>query len=365
MMSKVRERDLMPAAARDIVVRRALCVIFSALVFFSVIMTAAQRDRPAAVVPAEASSAVAAEDNDIALYAAVVSDMKAGRSYYDALGNELRTRGFPTRSVFNWRSPLLLTSLAATSPAVGTGVLLALSVAFFVAAGLSAEWGIATILVLTNTVASVAPGGAVYFGEAWAGVLIGLSLQAYLRKQFEAAAAVGLIALFMRELAAPYCVVCTLLALKHGRRRELLFWIAGAAAYAVYFGVHLSETTRHIEATDLEHARSWLFFGGPSFLFEVWRFNGILEEAPRWVLAGAVTALVLAMWAPRMPAHLRLSVLAYAVFFLCIGQTFNNYWGYIVAPANTLFITYGRDGFDAWWWPERTGPARTAANAPS
>lgn len=355
----------MSATERGIVARRGLCLLFSALVFLAVV-TSGARPRDSVVTATGAASATpGAEDNDIALYAAVVADLRAGQSYYDALGHELRTRGFPTRSVFNWRSPLLLTSLAATSPIVGTGVLLALAVGFFVLAGLSADWGLVTILVLTNTVASVAPGGAVYFGEAWAGILIGLSLQAYLRQRFEAAAAIGLLSLFIRELSAPYCVICTLLCLKQGRRRELIIWIAGAAAYAAYFGAHFWETTRHLEPTDLVHARSWLFFGGVPFLFDVWRFNGILEEAPRWVLGVVVTALALALWAPRMPVHLRLTVVAYAVFFLFVGQTFNDYWGYVVAPANALFITYARDGFDAWWLPERAKPPRAAADVPS
>src|SRR4051812_7219871 len=43
---------------------------------------------------------------DIALYRAEVDRMHAGEEYYTVAGEELRSRGYPTRSVFNWRTPL-------------------------------------------------------------------------------------------------------------------------------------------------------------------------------------------------------------------------------------------------------------------
>ena len=35
-----------------------------------------------------------------------VDRIHAGEGYYRAAGDELRGRGYPTRSVFNWRTPL-------------------------------------------------------------------------------------------------------------------------------------------------------------------------------------------------------------------------------------------------------------------
>src|SRR5258708_5422423 len=43
---------------------------------------------------------------DIELYRAEVDRIHAGESYYDTIAAELRARGYPTRSVFNWRMPL-------------------------------------------------------------------------------------------------------------------------------------------------------------------------------------------------------------------------------------------------------------------
>ena len=45
---------------------------------------------------------------DIALYHAIVDRVHAGENYYDAAAAELPRRGYPTRSVFNWRTPLPL-----------------------------------------------------------------------------------------------------------------------------------------------------------------------------------------------------------------------------------------------------------------
>ncbi|KKK52141.1 hypothetical protein LCGC14_3107890, partial [marine sediment metagenome] len=44
-------------------------------------------------------------EGDIALYRAKVDRIHAGEGYYQAAGTEMRTRGYPTGSVFNWRFP--------------------------------------------------------------------------------------------------------------------------------------------------------------------------------------------------------------------------------------------------------------------
>ncbi len=44
--------------------------------------------------------------SDIDLYRAEVQRMRDGYGYYDAANAELRARGYPTRSLFNWRMPL-------------------------------------------------------------------------------------------------------------------------------------------------------------------------------------------------------------------------------------------------------------------
>ena len=43
---------------------------------------------------------------DVALYRAEVDRISRGEGYYQAAAAELTPRGYPTRSVFNWRTPL-------------------------------------------------------------------------------------------------------------------------------------------------------------------------------------------------------------------------------------------------------------------
>ena len=44
--------------------------------------------------------------SDVALYRAEVERVHAGEGYYPAAAAELTVRGYPTRSAFNWRTPL-------------------------------------------------------------------------------------------------------------------------------------------------------------------------------------------------------------------------------------------------------------------
>src|SRR3989304_1677149 len=45
---------------------------------------------------------------DVALYRAEADRIHNGEGYYQAAAAELKARGYPTRSVFNWRTPLPL-----------------------------------------------------------------------------------------------------------------------------------------------------------------------------------------------------------------------------------------------------------------
>ena len=68
--------------------------------------------------------------SDLILFDAVVGRARSGEGYYNAMATELRGRGYPTRSVFNWRPPLLLRLLACLpGPAWGRSLLAAVALA--------------------------------------------------------------------------------------------------------------------------------------------------------------------------------------------------------------------------------------------
>ena len=50
--------------------------------------------------------------SDVRTYQAIVARLAAGQPYYLVVGDELRSRGYATAEVFNWRTPALWTFLA-------------------------------------------------------------------------------------------------------------------------------------------------------------------------------------------------------------------------------------------------------------
>jgi hypothetical protein len=169
---------------------------------------------------------------DVDLFAATVQRLRSGESYYDAMGSELRNRRYTTASVFNWRTALLYIGLSSMSPALARatlvllgGLVIALSVAV-----LSARPPLVLILgvlMQLGAVVTVSFTEGSLMTEVWAGVLVALSVLVYSLRFWHAGALIGLLALFVRELVAPYAVVCAAAAGDAGTpapRRRCICW---------------------------------------------------------------------------------------------------------------------------------------------
>ena len=263
------------------------------------------------------------------------------------IGQELRLGGYATREVFNWRTPLLWSSLAYVPTAVSRGVLIGLGVLLLVATvattahePLRAAAG--NIMQGGAVVMLIAP-GAVFFGESWAGMLIGLSICLYYRKQARLAVATGILALFVRELAAPYRVACVAAAGARRHWREVAAWAAGACAYGLYFGLHFLSVRAHSLPTDLAQPHFWMELGGVASLLAKARWQAWLLVCPLWVTALALTIVVAGTVAARTPLHLRLASAVYVGFFLVAGRPFNGYWGLVAWPTWALACGYGAE----------------------
>lgn len=311
-------------------------------------------------VPAPAAApAGTASHGDVAAFQAIVAKLRGGASYYPTVGFELRARGYPTRDAFNWRTPVLLTALAATPELVGRAALFALLALLCVATlatvrhPLTAAWTATGLQV--GVLAIAAAPAVVVVSEVWAGVLVGISVCAFARRRFWLAVGLGLAALFVRELAAPYCIVCTLLAAGDHRWREVAAWIGGACAYAAYYGWHVTQVWAHRLPTDLAHSSPWLEFGGLPFLLSTIQWLGWLLVLPAPLAALALVLVAAGIANARAPVHVRAASAAYVAFFLVAGQPFNNYWGLIAGPAWALACGYG---------VETVGQAMKAALAP-
>lgn len=291
--------------------------------------------------PPPARESHASARTDFALFQAVRDQLAGGASYYPAMAQELSARGYPTDRVFNWRPPFYLRLLAAGPMSLWRGVLALLLIGLLAATPIALRdlgrraVATGTALQLGVVLVYLAP-TLVLLGDTWAGVLIGLSAVLYARERFRLAAGTALVALLFRELAAPYCVAAACLAAWRRRRDELLVWVAGAAAYAAYYGWHAARVWAQEVPPHAARHSDWLQFGGMSFLQATVRWMGWAFVVPDAGVALAIVLIGAGIASPSAPPHVRAGSAAYVALFLVAGQPFNHYWGLIAGPVWAL-----------------------------
>jgi hypothetical protein len=282
-------------------------------------------------------------EGDVALYRAEVERVRAGEGFYDASAAELTARGYPTRSVFNWRTPLPMWLLGIFPDLVFGKVLLgALGLALFVLAFevLAREEpgtirrAAACALLLTGPLMFTVLDSLCVVPGLWAAILIGLSVCAYGLNRPYWGVALGVAALFFRELAMPYCLVAVGLALWHRRRGELLAWAAGLALWGLFFLNHVVQVTARIPEDAWALEQSWIQFGGAAFVIATVQMNAYLLVLPQWVSALYFVAAMfgLAGWHTPLGKRVGLTVCLFVIGFAVVGQQVNQYWGELIAP---------------------------------
>lgn len=294
---------------------------------------------------------------DVALYRAEAERIRGGEGYYDAAAAELRARGYPTRSVFNWRTPLpmwldgKLPRPAAKVLLCGLALVLLLSTLAFVQQQAGTLTGVVAGLLMTGAVMPCVLGDLYVMPVVWAGVLIGLSLTSHGLGHTRWSVAAGVSALLVRELAAVYCLTMLAVACWQRRWREALGWLSGMAAYAVFFAVHLTAVLPRISAGDVAHADGWVQFGGAAFLIGVAQMNAYLLVLPAWVAGLYLIAVLSGVAAWPTPTSLRvgMTIAAYVVVFGIVGQPFNQYWGSLLAPTFCLGAAWFPAAVTALW----------------
>ncbi len=293
--------------------------------------------------PLPRQGAAASEDRtDSSLYSVVIGQVKSGEPYYTALGAQLVKGDYPTGSVFNWRLPTL-TWMLAYARVASLALLVALILAV-IALTLrmfyreAPEIMLFALLMQVGAAASTLNPRAIVLHEMWAGLCIGLSALLYAYKRPTLAALVVIAGLFVRELVAPYALVCALIAIYHRRRSEIVIFGVGGIAFLAFYAWHAAAASAAMTATAAQHP-SWIQWGGPRFVLATIGFGGWLYLLPTWVSAFAAALLVASAWSPTSAPHARIGALTYVVFFMVAGQRFNQYWGLLVAP--TWNICYG------------------------
>ena len=282
---------------------------------------------------------------DVQLYRAEIDRIAAGEGYYQAADEELHQRGYPTRSVFNWRTPLPMWLLGVLPGEIFGRLIIGI---------LAGAALLLTVIVLRREagVCSALLGGLIMVGAlapcwleeiyvmpvVWAGVLILLSIFAYAIGRPGWGVICGLAAVFVRELAGPYAIVCLILAVRQRRRREVALWLVGLAAYGAFYLWHAKQAMALVGPTDHAHAGGWLQFGGAAFAISIAQMNAFLLLLPQWVTAIFLPLAILGFAGWNSPTGLRagITVCLFLTMFAFVGIAINQYWGSLIAPLLCL-----------------------------
>lgn len=286
------------------------------------------------------------DDGDVVAYQELIGGLRTGTPYYAAVGTVLRTRHYASREIFNWRTPAFFLALAALPDGATHGLLVILGIALALLTFVT-SWTDGPIVRWVSVVAQigilillVAP-QAIVMSELWIGILLALSLCAYRLQHWPVAVVVAVLALFLRELAAPYCVACGLIAVSHRHWREVAAWTVSACLYAGYYAIHAIHVAQYRLPTDPGHGSSWLELGGLHSLLDKVHFSYWLIMTPWPSTVLALVLIVAGIFNIRTPAHVRWTAASFVLFFLLAGKNFDTYWGLAAWPVWAVCCGYG------------------------
>jgi len=280
--------------------------------------------------------------HDIDFYRAVVARVRRGEPYDLVAVTEQRARNYPVRPFLAVRPPLLATALSwapSLAPAATILRLLALAVVAAWAFRLrqarpGPRWmGWTVFCVAAGAAGAMVGEAASLFHEAWAGVLIALSLALRTEKRFAAAVILGLVAALVRELAMPYLLVMAVFAAAERRRWEATAFAAALTSVLIALAFHAEAVQPLVTAHD-PVSLSWLALGGWRFDLAVsnWTAVGPMVGAWSGALLLPLALLGAGSWKDRTGLRLVTFLGGYIVGFLFIGRPNNNYWGLVIAP---------------------------------
>jgi hypothetical protein len=297
---------------------------------------------------------VANVGQDYALYLNIVRRVRSGEPYEVAAVTEQRRQrsaGFPLRPFFVVRPPLRAHLLAALPDEHSADHLLAvLGVCTFgcwllkltregepipnwLACALGLAAGLAPMIIRP---------AAGMFHEAWAGVLIAVSLALRSEKRFAAAVAVGLLVALIREFAMPYLLVMAIAAAWERRGAEALGFATALFASLIALAAHAHLVLSLTTTRDLA-SPGWMWIGGWGFALSTAQWNIIVTLVGGWTAAALVPLAVIGAVGRKGATGLRLAalIIGYSLGFLVIGRPENAYWGLVISPLMGLSMGFG------------------------
>lgn len=285
--------------------------------------------------------------SDVNAYLDILTLMRGGSGYYRAVHDTLLAHSYGTTSVFNWRTPAWL-ELLALFPSIAWAQALLMGVALvslFLAYGMVRKSGnsflaLAAVLGILPSIALIAGPHGVVLTEVVAGLLILFSIVSYGNDRWVAGLLAALAALFVRELTAPYILICIAFAVYRKNRRELAGWTIGLLAYCVYFEWHRFKIMQQLGPHEISYPDGWMRFGGMRFVLETAHFNGLLDLTPLLITAILLPAALMGLFAWRQGLRAATTVAAYLCIFAVAGKPFNFYWGALYTPLLMLGLPW-------------------------
>ncbi|PAX09237.1 hypothetical protein [Sphingomonas lenta] len=302
---------------------------------------------------------------DASAYAGAVETMRNGGEFHPALASSLRAAGEPV-GLLDFAPPTLAVVAASLPGWALSALLFALAGAVFMAwapqlqaatrgrgrwaAPLLLAAGLATYIWLSPVAPpALAADHSIYLRplllhapEAWAGLFVALSLGLWARGGWLEAAAFGLAAGVVREVAGAYLLVMLLFALRTGPRREASAWALALAVLAGVVAVH------------------WRAVGGefgPLDRTSVWEFNGLgafvqalaqaspLSVLPLWLAAPVIVLAAFGWIARSAPVALRVATTLAALAALhALAPGADAGWAYLIAALLLVGLAFAPDG---------------------
>ena len=293
----------------------------------------------------------ASDRADVVLYQAIVDGVRHGGGYYQVAAAQLRAGDYPLRPFVTFRLPTLAVVEAALPPLVVVALLYVLAAATILAWFARLRPILANGAALTSALVLLAAGMVVFvrpelatFHEIWAGPLIALSLALRRPGRWVEAAALGLIAMLIRETALLYVAIMAVFALAGGERREAAGWIGAILVFAGVVVCHAYAVAGVVGPLD-RASPGWAGMLGIGFVVRALAASTALSVLPLLV-AAPLLGLALIGWVGwRDPTAARgITVLiAYAALLGLAARPDTFYWAMMVAPLVLLGLVFVPD----------------------
>ena len=286
---------------------------------------------------------------DLRCYRSIVDRIRSGEGYYQAAYGELLSRGYPTGSIFNWRTPLL-------GWAFGHLPDLRIAQALAILLSLFSLWLWINISSIELSFGKVAAGsilllGAPIYGflpdiylahEFWAGTLISVSIFTYVKGWRWLAMASGILSLLIRELAFPFVTVMLLLSFHERKYREASIWAIGLVAFLILMVCHVLNIKEFFMNGNIYTVTHWITLNGWKFVLDTAKMHPYIFLLPAWLISILVPLILLGMsgWSGPLGSRISLTVGIYIISFLFVGMEFNRYWGVLYVNLLPLGVLY-------------------------